>query len=804
VQIPVDPRLGRMMLEADRLGCLREVLVIVSALAIPDPRERPVEQQQAADASHARFADPDSDFSAYLNLWNHVREQQRALSSSRFRRMCRDEFLSHLRVREWQDLHGQLRQVAQSLDAGVNKTPASPDRVHQALLAGLLSHIGLFDPDKRDYLGARGARFAIFPGSGLFKKNPRWVMAAELVETTRLWARTVARVDPAWVEELAAHLVRRTYSEPHWEKKRGAVMAWERVTLYGVPLVAARKVAYGRLDRELSRELFIRHALVYGEWDTRHEFFHANRALVGEVEELEDRSRRRDILVDDEALFDFYDRRVGEDVVSAAHFDSWWKQTRRQHPDLLTFERSALMRPEAESVDHSDFPQTWRQGELELPLSYVFDPGSDDDGVTVHIPVALLNQVEAGGFDWQVPGLREELATALIRALPKQLRRNFIPAPDRARTALARIEATDRRLVEALGSELHRETGVPVPEEAWRPDEVPNHLRMTFRVEDDRGRVLDRDKDLEALRRRLQPRTRSRLSQAAREVERSGLRTWPGGELPRQFAERHDDHEVVGFPSLVDRGDTVDLRVLETAQARDIEMWRGTRRLLLLQMPSPLPWVQGRLDNRAKLALGHNPHGSIDALLEDCLACAVDALVHRHGGPAWDEAGFHDLREAVRTDLHDVVLGVVEQVQAVLSLGYSIRHRLDQTDSGPLQPAVADMRAQLDGLVHPGFVTATGQDRLPDLMRYLRAIEYRLERLPGAVHRDLEHMDRVQALEDELDRRLEQLPAAGVVPATLDEVRWMIEELRVGAFAQQLGTRFPVSEKRVRRALQNA
>jgi ATP-dependent helicase HrpA len=804
VQIPVDPRLGRMMLEADRLGCLREMLVIVSALAIQDPRERPAEQQQAADESHARFADPGSDFSAYLNLWDHVREQQRALSSSRFRRMCRDEFLSYLRVREWQDLHGQLRQVAQSLDAGVNKTPADPDRIHQALLSGLLSHVGLFDPDKRDYLGARGARFAIFPGSGLFKRNPQWVMAAELVETTRLWARTVARVDPAWVEDLAAHLVRRTYSEPHWEKKRGAVMAWERVTLYGVPLVGARKVGYGRIDRELSRELFIRHALVYGEWDTRHEFFRANRALVQEVEQLEDRTRRRDILVDDETLFDFYDQRVGEDVVSAAHFDSWWKKTRRQHPDLLTFERSALMRPEAEEVDHGDFPQTWRQGDLELALSYVFDPGRDDDGVTVHIPVTVLNQVSARGFDWQVPGLREELATALIRTLPKQLRRNFIPAPDRARAALARIEPSERSLVEALGSELHRETGVPVPEEAWRPSEVPAHLRVTFRVEDDRGRLLDRDKDLEALRRRMQPHTRSRLSQAAKQVERFGLRAWPGGELPREFAERHDDHEVLGFPSLVDRGDAVDVRVLETAEARNIEMWRGTRRLLLLQMPSPLPWVQDRLDNRAKLALGHNPHGSITALLEDCLACAVDALVRRHGGPAWDEAGFHALREAVRADLHDVVLSVVEQVQAVLSLSYAIRHRLEETAAAPLQPAVADIRAQLDGLVHPGFVTETGQDRLPDLLRYLRAIEYRLERLPGAVHRDLEHMDRVQALEDELDRRLEQLPADSVVPASLDDVRWMIEELRVGSFAQQLGTRFPVSEKRVRRALQSA
>ncbi|MDQ4084272.1 MAG: ATP-dependent RNA helicase HrpA, partial [Actinomycetota bacterium] len=799
VQIPVDPRLGRMLLEADRLGCLREVLVIVSALAIQDPRERPVERQQAADESHARFADPGSDFSAYLNLWNHVREQQRALSSSRFRRMCRDEFLSYLRVREWQDLHGQLRQVAESMNAGVNKTPADPDRIHQAVLSGLLSHVGLFDPDKRDYLGARGARFAIFPGSGLFRKNPQWVMAAELVETTRLWARNVARVDPAWVEELAAHLVRRTHSEPHWEKKRGAVMAWERVTLYGVPLVAARKVGYGRIDRELSRELFIRHALVYGEWDTRHEFFHANRELVAEVEEMEDRSRRRDILVDEETLFDFYDQRVGDEVVSAAHFDSWWKKTRRRHPDLLTFEKSVLVRPEAEQVSEDDFPQTWQQGDLRLPLTYVFDPGSEADGVTVHVPLRLLNQVGARGFGWQVPGLREELATALIRSLPKQLRRNFIPAPDRAKAALARIEPSDRPLVEALGSELHRETGVPVPVQAWRPQEVPEHLRVTFSVEDDDGRVLGRDKDLEALRERLQPRTRSRLSQAARDLERTGLRDWPNGALPREFVDESAD--VVAFPALVDAGDSVEVRVLEDADAQRQAMWDGTRRLLMLQLPSPLGWVQGRLDNQAKLALSHNPHGGVSALLDDCLACGVDALVARAGGPVWDDVAFAALREKVRADLHDTVLEIVGLVQRVLSLSYGISRRLEGITSVVHRRAVDDIRAQLDGLVHPGFVTATGQERLPDLLRYLRAVEHRLDRLPAGVHRDLDLTERVQALEDVLDERLEALPTGARVPEALDDVRWMIEELRVSMFAQQLGTRYPVSEKRIRRAL---
>ncbi|MGH3356162.1 MAG: ATP-dependent RNA helicase HrpA [Nocardioidaceae bacterium] len=801
VQIPLDPRLGRMMLEADRLGCLREVMVIAAALSIQDPRERPVDRQQAADQAHARFADPDSDFTAYLNLWNHLREQQQALSSSRFRRMCRDEYLGYLRVREWQDLQAQLRQVARSLDCTPNRTPADPARVHQALLSGLLSHVGLFDADKRDYLGARGARFAIFPGSGLFKRSPQWVMAAELVETTRLWARTAARVDPAWVEELAAHLVRRTHSEPHWEKKRGAVMAYQKVTLYGVPLVAARKVSYARHDPVLCRELFIRHALVYGEWDTRHDFFHDNRALVSQVGELEDRSRRRDILVDDETLFDFYDQRVGEEVVSAAHFDTWWKRTRTTAPDLLRLHRSQLVRPGSDQVSTDDFPEVWSHGELDLPLSYVFEPGHPDDGVTVHVRDSILNQVSTDGFDWQVPGLREELATALIRTLPKQLRRNFVPAPDRARAALARLEHTDRPLVDALGSELHRETGVPVPHEAWHPDLVPDHLRMTFRVEGAEGKVLGADKDLEALRNRLRPQTGSRLSHAARRLERDRLRDWPADGLPKDFVESSDGHEMVGFPSLVEEGDMVALRVLQSRDEQRLAMWRGTRRLLLIQLPSPLQWVRGRLDNPAKLALSHNPHGGVLALLHDCLDAAVDVLVRRNGGPAWDAPGFTALRDAVRADLHDTTLGVVQDVQRVLATTYALRQRLDQTGSPALFPAVADIRHQLDGLVFPGFVSEVGADRLPELHRYLRAVERRLDRLPTSVHRDLAETDRIQALEDALTDRIDALPPDAPLPEGLTEVRWMIEELRVSVFAQQLGTRYPVSEKRVRRAL---
>ncbi len=523
-RLPVDPRLARMVLEADRNGCVDEVLVIAAALSIQDPRERPPDKQQAADQAHRRFADDRSDFLTYWRLWTYLQEQQKSLSSSAFRRMCRAEFLHYLRVREWQELHSQLRSVARSLGIKPSRRPvvtepdADTDRealdallvpLHTALLAGLLSHIGLWDPDKREYVGARGARFVPWPGSALFKKPPRAVMAGELVETSRLWGRDLGRIEPEWVEPLAAHLLKRSYSEPHWSSKQGAVLAYEKVTLYGVPLVASRRVAYGGIDPELSRQLFIRHALVQGEWRTHHAFFAANRELLEEVEELENRLRRRDILVDDETLFDFYDERVPADVVSARHFDSWWKAARRELPDLLDFERAMLLREDASSVSENEFPDHWMVGELALPLSYQFEPGAAADGVTVHIPLPVLNRVPPEGFDWQVPGLRLDLVTALLRSLPKTLRRNFVPAPDHARAvvdALDRQESTPTEpLTDAMARELRNRTGVVVPPDAWDLARVPEHLQMTFVVEDEQGAVVAQGKDLEAVKQELRP-----------------------------------------------------------------------------------------------------------------------------------------------------------------------------------------------------------------------------------------------------------------------------------------------------------
>jgi ATP-dependent helicase HrpA len=801
-ELPVDPRLGRMVLEAEANGCVREVMVIAAALSIQDPRERPTDRQQAAAEKHSRFVDKDSDFLSYLNLWRHLRQAQEDLSSSQFRKLCKAEFLNYLRVREWQDVYSQLRQVARSFGISSGGAPAEPDRIHRSLLAGLLSHLGLKDPERHEYQGARGARFAISPGSALFKKSPRWVMAAELVETTRLWARVAARIEPEWVESLAEHLVKRSYSEPHWEQRAGAVIASEKVTLYGVPIVASRRVSYGRIDPETSRELFIRHALVQGEWETRHKFFHENRELLEEVEDLEHRARRRDILVDDWTLFEFYDRRVGAEVVSARHFDTWWKRVRATQPDLLDFEKSMLIKQGAGDVSESDYPDIWQQGRLRLPLTYQFEPGASADGVTVHVPVAVLNQVRPDGFDWQVPGLREELVTALIRSLPKALRRNFAPAPDHARKALERMAPLDGPLAESLAEALRRMGGVAVPPDAWDLDRVPDHLKVTFRVVDDRGAELAEDKDLGRLKLRLKPKVRAAIAEAAGGIELRGLRAWTIGALPRTVERERDGRVVQGYPALVDEGDSVAVRTLETEDEQRRAMWAGTRRLLLRNSPSPVKFVLGQLGNKAKLTLRDYPHGSAVDLFDDCIACAADVLMAEAGGPAWDQEGFAKLHDKVRGELFDTVLDVVAKVERVLEAVREVELQLQGIGGAALGPALDDVRAQLDGLVYRGFVAATGARRLTDVLRYVQGIGQRLRKLGDHPGRDEELMLAVQDVEADYQALLDRLPPGAAPGEALQEVRWMIEELRISYFAQSLGTPYPVSEKRVRRAME--
>jgi ATP-dependent helicase HrpA len=829
-----------MILAADRDGCLPEVLIITAALSIQDPRERPADARDAADAQHRRFAVPGSDFLAFLALWEYLNDRQRELSGSAFRRLCRREYLHYLRVREWQDVHAQLREAARDVGASVGSGRAASaaaagtaplrgdepaarwqgeiaDRVHRALLAGLLSQVGMQDtrdkptrtggarpPRPRsqrgpaEFIGARGARFAIFPDSALARKPPQWVMAAELVETSRLWARITAHIEPEWAEPLAAHLVKRSYSEPHWDSRAGAVLALEKVTLYGLPIVVDRKVSYGRVDPVAARGLFITGALVEGDWDTRHEFFRRNQQLRVQAATLEDRARRRGLIADDTVLFDFYDQRIPAEVTSAGHFDSWWKKARAADPDLLTLTPADLAGPAADEIRAEDYPGSWDA----LPLSYEFAPGEPGDGVTVDIPLASLSQVSEEQFGWQVPGRREELVTELIRSLPKELRRAFVPAPDTARAVLAGLGEPRGNLLDALSTELDRMTGVRVARDAWDESRLPAHLRMTFRVTDS-GRELATGKDLAELRQLMAPRLQELISQAAGGLTRTGLKDWTIGTLPHMIR----NGTVTGYPALVEAGNAVDVRVLPSRAEADQAMARGTRRLVLLQVPSGVRSIADRLPNQRKLAMTRSPYPGIIALLDDCVAAAADQVIADAGGPAWDAEGFARLVAQARPALPLATAQAVDVVALVLEAAQDVQTRLHASGQGSgvvaaaVADARADARAQYDALIHPGFVSETGLARLPDLVRYLRAITRRLDTMAQSPGRDAERQAAVQRVTDAWHQAVAGLPDWRRGRPEVQSVRWLIEELRVSLFAQLLGTPVPVSEKRILTAI---
>jgi ATP-dependent helicase HrpA len=823
-RLPIDPRLARMILEAERLGCVREVIVIAAALSLQDPRERPAEQRPQADQQHARFKVEGSDFLSWLALWRYLREQQKELSSSAFRRMCKREYLNYLRVREWQDFESQLRQVCKEMDLAIGTPADAPDAdgIHQALLSGLLSHIGMLEEREetkgarstgrkpmREYVGARGAKFAIFPGSGLHKKNPPFLMAGELVETGRLWARQNAAINPEWAERLGAHLVKRTYSEPHWSKKRAQVLAHEKVTLYGVPLVADRLVSFGKVSPSVAREIFIRHALVQGEWHSRHKFFTHNRELLEEAMALEHRARRRDIVVDEHTLFDFYDARVGDEVVSGAHFDTWWKRERQKRPDLLDLTLELLTHDTAAAVQEQDFPVAWegssasgREG-LTFPISYHFEPGAADDGLTIDVPVATLNQVGDDDFSWNVPGLREELVTSLIRSLPKSLRVALVPAPDRARAFLRETPAGEEPLLDALERWCRATAGIVVPREAWDWSKVAEHLRPTYRVLDDTGAEQARGKDLEALKAPLRPQFAAALDQVATGsgLTATGQTSWTFGAVAPEIFERRAGHEVTAYPALVDEGATAGLRVFGSRDEAAARHRLGVRRLLTLAVPDPTSRVLGSLSNLEKLGLAASPYPSVAELLADCrvavLTDLVDAREEVRDEPAFAALVTEAAREheaAVRATVGDVLV-VLDRWRAV---DKTLGGRADMTQL----PALTDMKAQLGRLVERGFVGEAGARRLRRFPVYLRALEQRRERLVGpGVQKDRQLMDQVVQLQDAYAHRVAALPDGRPPDERLRQVRWMLEEYRVSLWAQQLGTDGPVSDQRIRKAL---
>ncbi|HDI3322298.1 TPA: ATP-dependent RNA helicase HrpA [Vibrio cholerae] len=802
-RLPIDPRLARMVLEASKLGCLKEVMIIASALSIQDPRERPSDKQQSADDKHRRFNHEDSDFLTLVNLWHYIGQQQKALTSNQFRRQCKLDYLNYLRVREWQDVYTQLHQSTREMGFKLNDEPGSYHAVHSAILVGLLSHIGMKDQEKNEYHGARNARFNIFPASGLFKKQPKWVMSAELVETSKLWARVVAKIEPDWIEPLAKHLIKRSYSEPHWSKKNAAVMAYEKVMLYGIPIVPKRLVNYGTIDPVLSREIFIRSALVEGDWETKHAFFKQNRALLAEVEELEHKSRRRDILVDDEELFQFYDQRVGTEVVSGRHFDAWWKTASRKTPDLLSFEKEMLFKSDASHITDLDYPNFWHQGNLKLKLSYQFEPGENSDGVTVHIPLPILNQVEPHGFDWQIPGLRHELVVSLIKSLPKTLRKNFVPAPNYADAFLARVTPFEMPLLDAMEKELRRMTGVTVLREDWKLDQLPAHLKITYRAVDHRNRKLNESCDLHELKESLKEKVQETLSQVADDdIEQRDLHTWSFGELPKVYQQKRGGFEVRAYPALVDKKDSVEIKLFETEQEQLSAMRAGQRRLILLNVPSPIKYLHANLPNKSKLGLYFNPYGKVLDLIDDCIACGVDKLIEERGGMVWEPQAFEALKEHVRAELGDTVVEIAKQVETILTTAYNINKRLKGKVDFTMAFALSDVKAQIEGLIFSGFATECGWKRLPDILRYMRAIERRMEKLPVDPNKDRLHMLKIESVANKYKELLNKIPKGMAIPDNVREIRWMLEELRVSYFAQQLGTPYPVSDKRIINAIE--
>ncbi|HEY3737780.1 MAG TPA: ATP-dependent RNA helicase HrpA [Jatrophihabitans sp.] len=774
-RLPVDPRIGRMILQAEREGCVREVLILAAALSIPDPRERPAEHQEKARQLHARFADPDSDFTALLNLWTYLAEKRKELSGNGFRRLCREEFLHYLRLREWQDLRGQLRSIARELGIAENQEPAGSDRIHAALLSGLLSHVGLRDVaapptakiarsggDSRIFTGARNTKFVLAPGSPLSTKPPRWVVAAELVETSRLFGRTAARIDPATLEPLAEHLVQRTYSEPQWDARRGGAVAYERVTLYGLPIVARRAVGYGRIDPAHARELFIQHALVEGSGGTptsegvaggggmtRHRFFAKNQELRGELAALEERARRGDLIVGDEAIFAFYDSKIPAKVSSQRHFDAWWKKQRHESPDLLTMSRDDLLAKgfgEDESAATA-FPKQWHSATGTFPISYRFEPGAEDDGVTLHVPADVLTRLggnDLAAFSWQIPAMREELVTALLRSLPKDLRRAFVPIPDTARAVLASVVELLRKrevppvdttepILDVLQRALFDRSGVLVPLDAFDLDKLPPHLRMNFAITED-GRELARGRDLAELQREL-------------------------------------------FPTVVEPVETVDPIGAQREQLR-------------AQLPSPNKVVERSLSQRARLVLGSNPDGNLTALLNDCADATVEAMLLAGRTP-----------DEIRMDLIGETEKTLALAEKVLTAALEARRLLPDRPTDALKSAVADVKAQLARLLPAGFVTITGVARLRDLARYLTASGRRLEALPRDIETDRGRMQRVAAVQNAYDDLVRSLPVARTQREDVRDIAWFIEEFRVSLWAQSVGAARPVSEQRLYKAI---
>ncbi|MBJ7267938.1 ATP-dependent RNA helicase HrpA [Idiomarina abyssalis] len=807
-RLPLDPRLARMVLAGQQYGCVREMLVITAALSIQDPRERPHDAQQKADEWHQRFRDKSSDFMAFLNLWNYKKEQQKALSGNQFRKQMGREFIHFMRLREWQDIYTQSRQTVREMGLSINDEAATYEQVHRALIAGLLSQVG-FKEDRHEYQGTRQSRFHIFPGSGLFGKPPKWVVTAELAETSKLYARINADIDPLWVEEAASHLVKKQYLEPHFEKKKGSVIADEQVTLLGLILVPRRRVQYGPVEPVKAREIFIREALVNSQLTRKLPFIQHNLKLISDIQALEAKSRRRDILVDEEVLFEAYDRAIPEGIYNEKLLAGWWHKAAKKEPKLLFFERNDLIAGETEHITENEYPEFWRQGNLRLPLSYHFEPNAEDDGVSVNIQLGILNQVKLEGFDWHIPALREERIAHLIKSLPKALRRNFVPAPNFAGAIMADVEPMHGRLTDAMATKLRRMTGVTVPEENWDESSLPAHLRMNFKIFDGK-KLVSQGRDLQSLQQQLSGKVQQRLEKTAGDdISREQVDSWDFDDLPEVITERQQGFELKAYPGLINKGKgQVALQLFDNPEQAKQHHKTGVRELLLQQIPSPVKHLQKSLSNKAKLAMYFNPWGKVDALIADCIAAAVDGLIQEQieqGNKLRDKQSFGQLKDVVRANLNERVEKIALEVEQCLLLSQQVRKALKGKIPLDQIQSRGDIQDQLDNLVFAGFVSAYGSQRLSDIVRYLKAIQRRLEKLPVDPNKDRLMTLTLANLEEQYKAVVKAYENKGsVVPDDVAEIRWMIEELRVSFFAQTLGTKYPVSEKRVKQAIEAA
>ncbi|MGV0385420.1 ATP-dependent RNA helicase HrpA [Corynebacterium tuberculostearicum] len=799
-RIPLDPRMARMLIEANTNGCLDDVMVIVAAMTIQDVRERPLDFQAQADQAHARFKDKTSDFLSMLKLWDYIKQTRNEQSGNKFRKRMKQEFLHYMRIREWFDLVRQLKDVAKQLGWTYQEgTERRSDDIHMSLLSGLLSNIGARDGNSKEFQGARNTRFLVFPGSALAKKPPEFLMAAELVETSRLWARDVAAIDPAWVEKLGADLLKHNYSEPTWSRKRAAAIAHQKSTLYGVPIVADRTVPYHRVDPAAARDMFIRNALIAGDWNTHHAFFKANAQALDDAAAYEEKARRRGLIVDEDTLFDFYDQRIPAKVTTGRHFDSWWKKERRRTPDLLDFDPAKLI-DDSHEVTEESFPDHWCKGSIDYELTYKFEPGDPLDGVTVMVPIPMLAGLDTEGFDWLVPGLRLELVTELIRSLPKALRRTVVPAPEFAERAIDRLIPYEGPITQQLADVLRELGGQGINATDFQASKLPAHLRMNYGAIDKRGKIVDSDRDLAALVRRQAGHIKSSVSRVSRTSESTAVSEWTDdtlGTIDDTVTTTVDGHEVTAYPALVATKDGVELKVHPTKAAADAAMVTTTLTLLMREISVNASQMVKGLPLQQRVAVDSYPHGGADGLVNDARVAAIRDLMLEAGGPVRTPSAFQKLKDTVKPQVPGRVRQAVVAIAPGLAEYSNLRSELAHWDG----PAIDDMRAQLDFLLPRNAITVHGMSHLRHLPRYIQAMRIRLEDMNLDPDRDADRQAEVDNAKAYLSNRLRNLPAGREKTREVKDVRWMIEELRVSLFAQRLGTAHAVSLRRIQKAV---